>query len=39
VIIAQDTEEADCMLRNLVDGYAKLLMYINFGKNKYLVLD
>jgi hypothetical protein len=39
VIIAQDTEEAGCMLSNLVEGYVKWQIYINLGKSECLILD
>jgi hypothetical protein len=32
VIIAQDTEDAEYMLRKLVEEYMKLGLQINFGK-------
>ena len=39
MIIAQDTEKAGCLLRNLVEGHVKWRIYINFGENEYLILD
>ena len=39
MIIAQGTEEGCCMLRNLIEGYVKWPIHINFGKNEYLMLD
>jgi hypothetical protein len=39
VIIAQDTEDAEYMLRKLVEEYVKWGLQINFGKTEYLTLD
>jgi hypothetical protein len=39
VIIAQDTEDAEYMLRKLVEEYMKWGLQINFGKTEYLTLD
>jgi hypothetical protein len=38
-IIAQDTEDAEYMLRKLVEEYMKWGLQINFGKTEYLTLD
>jgi hypothetical protein len=39
VIIAQDTEDDEHMLRKLVEEYVKWGLQINFGKTEYLTLD
>jgi hypothetical protein len=39
VIITQDTEDAEYMLRKLVEEYKKWGLQINFGKTEYLTLD
>jgi hypothetical protein len=39
VIVAQDTEDAEYMLRKLVEEYMKLGLQINFWKTEYLTLD
>jgi hypothetical protein len=39
VIFAQDTEDAEYMLRKLVEEYMKWGLQINFGKTEYLTLD
>jgi hypothetical protein len=39
VIISQDTEDAEYMLRKLVEEYMKWGLQINFGKTEYLTLD
>jgi hypothetical protein len=39
VIIAQDTEDAEYMLRKLVEEYMIWGLQINFGKTEYLTLD
>jgi hypothetical protein len=39
VIIAQDTDDAECMLRKLVEEYMKWGLQINFGKTECLTLD
>jgi hypothetical protein len=39
VIIAQDIEDAEYMLRKLVEEYMKWGLQINFGKTEYLTLD
>jgi hypothetical protein len=39
VIIAQDTEDAEYMLRKLVEEYMKWGLQIHFGKTEYLILD
>jgi hypothetical protein len=39
VIITQDTEDAEYMLRKLVEEYMKWGLQINFGKTKYFTLD
>jgi hypothetical protein len=39
VIIAQNTEDAEYMLRKLVEEYNKWGLQINFGKTEYLTLD
>jgi hypothetical protein len=39
VIIAQDTEHAEYILRKLVEEYVKWGLQIHFGKNEYLTLD
>jgi hypothetical protein len=39
VIIAQDIEDAEYMLRKLVEEYMKWELQINFGKTEYLTLD
>jgi hypothetical protein len=39
VIIAQDTEDAEYMLRKLVEEYMKWGLQIHFGKTEYLTLD
>jgi hypothetical protein len=39
VIIAQGTEDAEYMLRELVEEYMKRGLQINFGKTEYLTLD
>jgi hypothetical protein len=39
VIIAQDTEDAECMMRKLVEAYMKWGLQINFVKTEYLTLD
>jgi hypothetical protein len=39
VIIAQDIEDAEYMLRKLVEEYTKWELRINFGKTEYLTLD
>jgi hypothetical protein len=39
VIIAQDAEDAEYMLRKLVEEYMKWGLQIKFGKNEYLTLD
>jgi hypothetical protein len=39
VIIAQDTEDAEYMLRKLVEEYRKWELHINFWKSEYLTLD
>jgi hypothetical protein len=39
VIIAQDTEDAEYMLRKLVEEYMKWGLQINFRKTEYLTLD
>jgi hypothetical protein len=38
VIITQDTEDAEYMLRKLVEEYMKWGLQINFGKSEYLTL-
>jgi hypothetical protein len=38
VIIAQDTEDAEYMLRKLVEEYMKCGLQIHFGKTEYLTL-
>jgi hypothetical protein len=39
VIIAQDTEDVEYMLRNLVEEYMKWGLQTNLGKTEYLTLD
>jgi hypothetical protein len=39
VIIAQDAEDAEYMLRKLVEEYMTWGLQINFGKTEYLTLD
>jgi hypothetical protein len=39
VIIAQDTEDDEYMLRKLVEEYKKWGLQINFGKTEYFTLD
>jgi hypothetical protein len=39
VIIAQDTEDAEYMLRKLVEEYIKWGLQMNFRKTEYLTLD
>jgi hypothetical protein len=39
MIITQDTEDAEYMLRKLVEEYMKWGLQINFGKTKYFTLD
>jgi hypothetical protein len=39
MIIAQDTKDAEYMLRKLVQEYMKWGLQINFGKTEYLTLD
>jgi hypothetical protein len=39
VIIAQDTEDAEYMLRKLVEEHMKWALQLNFGKTEYLTLD
>jgi hypothetical protein len=39
VIIIQDTEDAEYMLRKLVQEYMNWGLQINFGKTEYLTLD
>jgi hypothetical protein len=39
VIIAQDTEDGEYMLRKLIEEYIQWGLQINFGKTKYLTLD
>jgi hypothetical protein len=39
VIIAQDTEDAEYMLRKLVEEYMIWGQQITFGKTEYLTLD
>jgi hypothetical protein len=39
VIIAQDIEDAEYMLKILVEEYKKWGLQINFGKTEYLTLD
>jgi hypothetical protein len=39
LIIAQDTADAACMLRKLVEGDMKWGLQIHFGNTRYLTLD
>jgi hypothetical protein len=39
VIIAQDTKDAEYMLRKLTEEYIKWGLQIHFGKTEYLTLD
>jgi hypothetical protein len=39
VIIAPDTEDAEYMLRKLVEEYRKWGLQINFGKTEYLAQE
>jgi hypothetical protein len=39
VILAQDTEDAEYMLRKLAEEYMKWWLQISFGKTEYLTLD
>jgi hypothetical protein len=39
VIIAQDTDDAECMLRKLVEEYMKCGLQIKFGKTECFTLD
>jgi hypothetical protein len=39
VVIAQDTEDAEYMLKKLIEEYMKWRLQINDGKTEYLTLD